>query len=493
MAKTLTISGANFLPQYVTNSARIRETVQNKSNVMTLDIVVHPDEDAPGEGSEVIFKDGSRFLFAGYISRITPEETGEGQLFKYDVEASDYSYILNNKIARRSYESDTLVDIVTDLMDTYVDAAYGFDLTNVATGPTISSITFDHISIRKCFEKLQKLTGYVWYVDYEKNLFFHAPSATAAPETITDSSDNFEEISIALDTSQVRNSVIVIGSENGEQDSNTTTETFTGDGATRSWELAAKPSQVVSIKINTVTKQFSLDVNERDTDVFVYSFSGQSFRLTDAQTTPVGGGTPDSIEIIYYGRIPIITKEIDPVSIAYFAARDGGDGTYEYTLKEASISSKEEATERALQELAEFADPLVNAQFRTRTSLLDPGSVFTPGQVLTVNLPTHGIDDDTAFLIQEVTITMVEDATGDTEYLYNVRFGGKMVGVQEFLESLAAEEGDVTDAELILTIESTSDSFITDDDPPTNALYTPPFEYGGGGSPQGRWNLSEWG
>src|SRR5215211_9197081 len=154
MAKTLTISGANFLPQYITNSARIRETVQNKSNVMTLDIVVHPGEDAPGEGSEIVFKDGSRFLFAGYISKISPEETGEGQLFKYAVEASDYSYIFNNKIARRSYTNHTLAYIVADLMDTYVDSSYGFDITNVATGPTIPSITFDHISIRKCFEKL---------------------------------------------------------------------------------------------------------------------------------------------------------------------------------------------------------------------------------------------------------------------------------------------------------------------------------------------------
>src|SRR5436190_2062795 len=89
--KVLTIGGVDYLPQYLTNSARIRETVQNKSNVMTLDILVHPGEDPPAEGSEIIFKEGDRYLFGGYISKISPEETGEGQLFKYDVEASDYS------------------------------------------------------------------------------------------------------------------------------------------------------------------------------------------------------------------------------------------------------------------------------------------------------------------------------------------------------------------------------------------------------------------
>jgi hypothetical protein len=494
MAKTLTVAGQSFLAQYKTNSAQIRELVQNKSSVMNLQVTVAAGQTAPQEGAEIVFKDGSRFLFGGYITRVQSDEIGEGQLFIFDVEASDYSWILNNKVARRSYANKTLKFIVEDLFDAYLDASYAFTTANVATGPTVDSITFDHISLRKCFEKLQKLTGYVWYVDYEKNVFFTAPTATAAPESITDSSGNFEKVALSYDTSQVRNSVIVIGSADGEQDSNTTTQTFAGDGETRAWELEFKPSEIVSIKINSVSKQFSLDVNERDTDVFTYSFSGQSLRLTDAQTTPVGGGTPDQIEIVYYGRIPVIAKEIDPSSIAFFAALDGGDGTYEATIKEPSITTKEEASTRALRELAEFADPLVNGRFTTRTSLLSAGSVFQPGQLLTVNLPTHGIDEDAGFLIQEVNIAMTEDeGSGATEYAYEVRFGGKLVGVQEFLESLAAEEGDVTDAEVVLTIESLTDSFIADDDAPTHSIITPPFQFGPSGSPVAKFGMSEFG
>jgi hypothetical protein len=494
MAKTLSIAGEDFLPQYMTNSAQIRELVQNKSSVMNLKVTVLPGQRAPREGAEIVFKDGSRFLFGGYVTRVQSEEVGEGQLFTYEVEASDYGWILNNKIARRSYQGKTLKFIAEDLLDAYLDGAYGFTTANIATGPTIDSITFDHVPLRKCFEKLQKLTGYVWFVDYEKNVCFDAPSATAAPEAITDGSGNFENVAISYDTSQVRNSVIVIGSSNGEQDSNTTTETFTGDGESRAWELEFKPSEIVSIKLNGVSKQFSLDVNERDTDVFTYSFSGQSFRITDSQTTPVGGGTPDQIEIVYYGRIPIIAQVIDPTSIAFFAALDGGDGTYEYTIKEDSITSKEEATQRGLQELGQFADPLVNGQFSTRTSLLSGGSVFEPGQLLTVNLPTHGIAEDAGFLIQEVNITMTEDeGSGLTEYAYAVRFGGKLVGVQEFLESLAAEEGDVTDAEVVLTIESVSDSFSADDDAPTHSILTPPFQFGPSGSPVAKFGMSEFG
>lgn len=495
MAKTLTIAGQNFLPQYVTNSAEITETAK-KSNKMKLDIRVKQGQALPREGSEVVFKDGARFLFGGYISKTTPRELGIGRVFMCEVEVSDYSYIFNNKVARRAYENQTLKEIVEDLLDTYVDSTYGFDTTNVQDGPTINSINFDHISIRKAFEKLSKLTGYVWFVDYEKNLYFQTVSTSPAPEDITDTSNNHEDLSISYDTAQVRNSVIVIGNPDGEQSANTETETFYGDGETRAWELDAAPSDVVSIKIDGVSQQFSLDVNERDTDIFTYSFSGSSFKLTESQTTPTGDGNPGTsqeIEIVYYPRVPIIAQEIDAASIAFFSALDGGDGIMEYSIKEPSITTKEEATQRAQEELAAYARPLVDGRFATRTSLLEPGSIFSAGQYVTVNSPVNEITDDTAFLIQEVVIRMTEDeTTGYTEYEYQVRFGGRIVGIQEFLESLASEEGEVTNADIIITLESTSDIVVFDDDPATHNIETPPYEWGPGGNPQGRWNMSEW-
>lgn len=490
MAKTLTFAGNNLLPQYVTNSVKITEHIQNKSNVMRMEVTVKSGQTTPQEGSEVVYKDGARFLFGGFVSRTQPTETGEGELFNYEVEVSDYSYIFNSKVARRAYTNKTLEFIVEDLLSAYVDSSYGFTTTNVQTGPTIDSISFDHVSIRKCFEKLAKLTGYVWWVDYQKNLYFQDVQTDAAPETITDSSANFESITIDYDTSQVRNSVIVIGSSDGEQSASSTTETFTGDGETRSWELEDKPSQVVTITVNGVNQQFSLDLNERDTDDMVYSFTDQRIYMTDAATTPANG---HAIVITYFPRVPIIAQKQDAASIAFFAALDGGDGVMEYTIKESSIQSKAEANERAVQELDEFADPLATGIFKTRSGLLTGGSIFQPGQYLTVNLPTYGINTDTAFLIQQVDIEMVEDEENTTtEYFYTVRFGGRLVGVQEFLESLASEGEEVQDSNLILTIEQVVDPVEMDDGTPTMTKYTGNFEYGPGGDPQAVWNQSEW-
>lgn len=492
MAKTLTIAASNYLPYFKTSTAKVREMLR-KTNVINFEAVTDDIANAPQEGAEVVYKDDTRFLFGGFITRVQPTETGKGEHFKYQVEASGYDFIFNNKIVRRAYSNATLAAIVTDIIEDFVGTSYGFDLTNVLTGPTIETVSFDHISVRRAFEKLSKLTGYVWYVDYEKKLYFQTATTTAAPEAITDADDNAEEVQISYDTSQVRNSVIVIGSPDGIQSLDPVTQTFDGDGETRSWELDEKPSQVEYIKLNGVSQQFSLDVNERETDYFVYSFEGKSFKLTEAQTTPVGGGTPDEIEIKYYPRIPIVDQQTDPASIAFFAALDGGDGVYEYTIKDTSIGSTAEATDRAEQELEEYAMPLVEGTIKTRTGLLGAGAIFRPGQVLTVNLPSHGLATDTAFLIQEVQIEVVEGS--DTEYLYTLKFGGKIVGVQEFLETLAAQQSggeEVADATEIITIEHVSDELVFEDDGATMAVESGVYEYGPGGSPQGKWNMSEY-
>jgi len=491
VAKTLTIAGVNYLPYYKTDSAVIKETLR-KTNVMNLEIVTKGIANAPQEGAEIIFKDGSRFLFAGFISRVQPEEYGKGSLFTFAVEASDYSYIFNSKIARRAYTNQTLNYIVTNLMGEYVAASYGFDLTNVATGPTIDTVSFDHISMKACLDKLAKLTGYVWWVDYELKLYFKTQTATAAPENFTDAGTNLDSLNISYDTSQVRNSVIVIGNTDGVGSLASISEHNEGDGTTRSWELEEKPHAVVSISLNAVNGQFSLDVNERDTDIYVYSFSGKSFRQTNAQTTPIVGA---DIDIVYYPRIPIVQQLTDPASIAFFAALDGGDGIYEYTIKDNSIGSLEEAQERAMQEIAEFSMPLVDGKITTRSGLLaSPTNVFKPGQYITITSATQGLSSATTFLIQEMTIKVLDGSS--TEYLYMIRFGGKIVGIQEFLENLASQQAEGVDASTqaeIVTIEHVTDTLQFQDAvvPASASIQTPPFKYTSG-SPLGKWNLSEW-
>jgi hypothetical protein len=500
---TLTIGGTNFLPQYKTNSAKITEQLQNRGNTMSLEIIVTPGDSVPTEGEEIIFKDGSRYLFGGFVSRIKKQETGEGQLFVYDVEATDYTYVVINKNAQRTYEDQTLQYIVEDLVDTYIDAGYGITYTNVEVGPTINTIAFNHITLRKAFEKLAAVTGYEWWIDYEKDIHFQAKDSEPAPEDITDSTGNMIDINLSVDTSQLRNSVVVKGGK--EETSSFFQQTIVADGEAREWLLREKPTEMEYIKLDTVSKTFGVDPLQDDTSYyFMFNFQEKYIRCSAATTTPTAG---QEIEASYKYDVPVIVKLRSASSILAMAAIEGGDGLHEFTITDTSIKSKAEARERALKEILEYGNPIVNGYFTTRTGLLQAGSYFKPGQEVTLNLPTWGISTDTEYLIQEVITTMYE--TGSSiEYNYRVRFGGRLLNATSFLESIAGREQVILDTEEIDRIEVVAEDIVISEvitrdgnlvsvseslsiaESISEDIVTPPFQYGPGGSPQGVWNLS---
>lgn len=490
MALTVTIAGTDVTSQYVTDSFQKTERLQNRSNSASFSIRYKSGATRPVEGSSVLVVDGARKLFAGFVSQLSPTETGVGNVIMYDVEATDYTYVLNNREAQVVYNNKTLKYIAEDLLTRYA-SDHAFDTTNIATGPTIDTVTFDHITLRACFEKLAKITGYVWYIDYDKNVYFNTSPTISAPEDLRDSNTaNHEWVEIKYDTSQVSNVVRVIGSDNGEASASQNVQTFTADGETRSWELEDKPDTVIDIKLNGVSQQYSLDLNERDTDVFVYSFSAQQLRMAASATTPAN---LDSIEITYIPRVPIIVECRDAASIAFFATLEGGTGEHFKTIRDSSVTSKAEARAVGDSELEEYADALANGRFKTRSTILGAGNIFEPGQALTVNMPSWNLSSDTVFLVQEV-VTRVSEGGASVVYNYDVRFGGKVVGIEEFLQSLIAKPVDTADSTsgTVKTIYGLQDIVTLEDNTPTKTNITPHFEYGPAGSPQGKWNLSEW-
>lgn len=503
MALTLTIGGDNFLPQYKTNSARINEVLQHRGNTFDLVFTKKPSQDAPQEGKEIIFKDGSRFLFAGFVTKVNPVEIGEGELFIYTVECMGYVYILANKSAQRTYEDKTLKYIAEDLLSEYVDAGYGLTTGGILTGPTISTISFDHIDLRASFEKLAQETGYEFWISHDKVVNFKPKDYETAPEQITDASDNFETINIQHDTSQVRNSIVVKGGN--EETDQYLTQTIECDGVAREWLLREKPTEILYIKLNTVSKNFGEDPDD-DESGNDFMFGKEEKYIREIATATIAG---DEIEISYKYEVPILTTLANATSIATMKAIEGGDGVHAFVISNAQISSKDEARQRALKELAEYAEPLVNATFTTTSLLLQSGSIFSPGQALTVNLPTWGISVDKQYLIQEVKTQVIQDGS-NIYYKYIVRFGGRILDTIAFLESLASKEDQTRRTVSIDTIYGISEIVtvvetiernknfreiseqVTIDETINRENITPPFKYGPAGSPQGIYNKSEY-
>jgi hypothetical protein len=488
MAITLTIGGTNFASQFVKDSARIVEQIQNKGNTMHLVIKQAVGQTAPAVGKEIILKDGARFLFGGFINSITPNEVGLGQLILYDVECIDYTYLLINKYAQASYSNATLNAIVTDLL-TNVASGYGLSSSGVvAVGPTVTTVAFNHIPLRKCFETLAKLTGYIWYIGYDKTVYFVDPvTAAAAPETIKDSATgNHDTLTITSDLSQVRNDITVLG---GTQESSPYTQTITivAGSTAREWVLVYPVWTMTSIKLNGVAKTFGTDPEPEGTNYFMYNAARGSVRCASGTTTPAGS---DVIEVIFTYAIDVITEQQSSTSIAAMKALEGGDGIHSYTIDDSTILSQDQAIQRALKELAGFANPIIQGKFTTRTGLLTAGSYFKAGQVLTVNSPTYGINSDTTYIIQKVTTTF-EETTTSVEYKYAVEFGGRLFGVVDFLLALGDTQPELLADGQVRKIRANSEA-LTIADTASMSKYSANSQWAPTGGQKGVWNLSQW-
>lgn len=509
---TLTIGGSNFLPQYVTGSARITAQLQNLGDTMEMRIVQKTGQTAPTVGKEIVFKDGSRFLFGGFITKVTPLELGVGQLIVYQVESSDYTYILINKYAQQSYANHTLAYIVADLLSANVDSGYAMTHTNTATGPTITTINFNHISLRQCFENLAKITGFIWWVDYSKDVHFVDPTTvSAAPETIKDSlsPNNHESIAITVDVSQVRNDIVVLG---GTQESTSYPQVILGDGNAREWVLLYPVSTMTSIELDTgggyVTKVVGVDPKDDETgNDFMYSPTRGAIRCTVTTTTP---NATTKIRVTYKYPLPVITEVSSATSITAMKVLEGGDGVHAYTINDSTIVSSDQARQVALQELAQFANPILSGQFITRTGLLQAGSYFAPGQALTVNLPAWAISVNTTYVIQKV-ITTLDESGSAIEYHYDVTFGGQLLGVVDFLIALGTPESPLDTSGEVVKIHSVSDVItigetvtrnnnvknvtdtVTVAESVSKTNVTPPFKWGVNGTAnKGIWGKSEY-
>jgi hypothetical protein len=239
----------------------------------------------------------------------------------------------------------------------------------------------------------------------------------------------------------------------------------------------------------------------------MFNYQEKYIRVTSGNPVPAA---THKIRVTYKYEVPVITKLKNTPSIDAMKALEGGDGLHEYTIVDPSIKSKTEARNRALKEIEEWGNPLVTGIVKTRTGLLQSGSIFATGQVLTVNLLTWGISTDTEYLIQEVLITLVEDGSS-IEYDYTITFGGRLFGVREFLESMAGKEEVILDTEEIDRIEALDETVTITETITRNQNVrsvnetatvaesinrtntTPPFKWAPSGTKKAVWNKFEWG
>lgn len=426
----------------------------------------------PQLGKEIVVdKDGTK-LFGGVIVRVDEQAQG-GNTVTYNVKATDYSQYLRRQIVIERYEDTTVGAIVEDLIDNHTDD--GFTTNNVAYAKSVTSFSFNGLTVAECLDKLAKSTNALWYVDYNKDIHFFKRNEETTPFDLTDTSNNyiFNSLSITEDITSLRNRVTVRG---GTTESATDrTETLVSqDGTQDVFPLGYKFAKLPVVKVNDVAVTVGTEYLSDDALVDCqWSFTEKYIRFT-------AGNIPSVTDVITVdGKIliPIIVRTPNNSSIAEF-------GVWEYQIEDKSIKSNDEAIERAVAELSSYSNELHEGSFSTYTAGL------RSGQRLNIQSDVRGKDIDV--IIQDVSLEFIDPIANQIRY--SVSFATvKTLGIIEYLQQSLIDEEITEDAQetLLNFIQQPVEEFSFSDDGEQDVdMTSPPYVYADDAGNVGVWNFS---
>ena len=337
-------------------------------------------------------------------------------------------------------------------------------------------------------DTLAKALNFYWFIDYDKDIHFFIQETNDAPFSIHDTSDNFLNLEVNVDTSQLKNRQVVRG---GTKTSDSVyRQVVQGDGATREWILKSKfknltvdlddnsstdvceegtngttvnatlhglsngdwivnrtrfevrevtvvnPNQftVANIPGQAVNDIFSkfdtaqaVGVEFLDDETgfdYVSNYNEKSIRASSVTVAP---STGDYLLFSFNEIIPIRIQSSDNASIMAMKAIVGGDGIFDgAVITDDSLDSTQAARDRARAEIVQYSNPIVEIGFRTNHEGL------SGGQLMSISDSEKGISD--TFVVQSVRSRW----TGDFP-VFDVRCASSVFGIIEYFQKLSRQ------------------------------------------------------
>lgn len=340
----------------------------------------------PEYGDEVEIYDGATKIFGGTVLSVSTSPISGADGEKYQVRCVDYTYLMDSRLASRTYDNETVEDIIDDLITSYTT---GFNTTNVTSTFLIEKIVFNQVPLSVCIRRLAEILNYDWYVDENKGVHFFARETNTAPFGITDTNGNYvyRTLKRSADGAQVANRIKVRGGEyNGEVFADSIT--VSGNDSL-SFKLPYRFANLV-VTLDTGSGPVSQTVGIDFIDDFtskdvLYNFQEQMIRFEN--------NLDDGDIIAFSGnpKIPVFAISEDSLSIADY-------GVKEKLLRDDTIESNTVARRRANAELYVYSEPVVDARFRTYTTGLRAGMIL--------NIQSENQNFDDSLIIKQLTFKM---------------------------------------------------------------------------------------
>lgn len=487
------INGIDRTEYILMGSLSISDEITNKTNTCSFNTYDLDGTWVPSPSDVVkVYDPSGDLIFAGTIVNASETRIGinpdDGEeLLRYSVQCQDYTKILQRKLIVETYANKTCKTIIQEMMTKYFPTE-NISLDLVEDGPTIENITFNYAPADQAISLLAQNAGFQWSLDYNKILHFFDQANSTVKYTITDSSDNWTQLKINPDTSQLRNRVYIRG---GIYYSDPYLQSIVADGEQEEFILAYTPdSNNFYVTADSVSKTVGLDGIDTAED-FDFLLTRKEKALKMGKSAWAAANTPLAVDTIidvtYNYEIPILSVQEDSDSILAMKTIEGGDGVYEYVVNDENIVSISAARLRAAAELRDYANPVIKGSV---VSYETHG--IKSGDLMNINLTRRGLDS--SYLIQNVKIKQL---TSDT-LQYTISFSGKLYGLVDILIALFKQS-----QKIILGLDEVLDAFTTLSDE-TGGIYdgtpvltdsAPPFAWSddaGTTTNKMRWSLFEW-
>ncbi len=361
----------------------------------------------PAVGEEIVVTVDGAKEFGGFIVGVQEKVAGRDLLI-YEVTCKDYTHELDRQLVVETYSSTSVLHIIQDIATNYLT---NFTLNNVNCDLVIDYIAFNYEQPSKCFQMLAELTGFEWYVDYDRDIHFFSKFSQAAPFNINDTLGNhiYESLFIDNDLTELRNTVYVRG---GEYEADPRSEIYQIENSVVTVNLAYKYASKPAVVVNGTTVTVGIDGLDSFTDYdWLWNYNAK-YIVTDV-------GSTATIQITGIPLFPVLALVYDEASILTY-------GIFMHRILDKSIGSKAAARERALAELTAYSQPLKHGRFETTQSGL------RSGQLINAQSTVRDIASEN-FLINKVTMGML----GPDKLTWTVEISSvRPLGIIDFFQEL---------------------------------------------------------
>lgn len=373
--------------------------------------------------------------------------------------------------------------------DLRVQGRFSISATNVdTTGDDIAHFAVSFKSASEAIDRLAKHVGWSWHIDEAADLHFSpvALVTPTAPFSLSDTTENHIGFSASVDMSQLANRVYVRG---GKEASGAQTEEQYGDGLKTTFFLRESPRSIgpylydIVVSVDTgagyVTQTCGI-ANRDDPAAYAFLLNAQEGYLTNG-THAVLGAT-HKLKAVYTYLKPVLIRQDNLASQAAMQSiLSGTDGVYEHVIIDSTITSSAVARLYADSHLASYANALLTVSFTT----FDEG--LRAGQTLTVNKPSHGIND--TFLIQRVSRTQVADST----WQFSVTCASTVLGIVELFKLLLDRDLNTDESTTVDVLKTATEAVSVAD---TSSTYRTSTKYrwatASPTSEGAKWSLFSW-